>query len=54
MRLLTDSSISSDGQQVTLEFFTFDGHTLAIVPVPHSAVRPIMGSREITSARVIG
>jgi Domain of unknown function (DUF4926) len=45
--------ITSDGQQVTLEFFAFDGHTIAVVPMPMTSIRPIIGSREIASARLI-
>jgi hypothetical protein len=44
--------ITSNGRQVTLEFFNFDGETIAVVPVSVAQVRQI-GSREITHARVI-
>jgi hypothetical protein len=51
--IATVVDVTIDGQEVTLEFFTFDGHTLVVVPVPISSVRPIIGSHEIASARVI-
>ena len=44
--------ITPNGKQYTLEFFNFDGETVAVVPVLPSQVRQI-GSREITHARVI-
>ena len=44
--------ITPNGRQYTLEFFNFDGDTVAVVPVAPSQVRRI-GSREITHARVI-
>lgn len=44
--------ITPNGRQVTLEFFNFNGETIAVVPVSASQVRPI-GSREIAHARVI-
>ncbi len=44
--------ITPNGKQYTLEFFNFDGDTIAVVPVAPSQVRPI-GSKEITHARVM-
>ncbi|MFN8448988.1 MAG: DUF4926 domain-containing protein [Anaerolineae bacterium] len=44
--------ITPNGKQVTLEFFNFDGETIAVVPVSASQVRRI-GSREVAHARVI-
>jgi hypothetical protein len=44
--------ITPNGRQYTLEFFTFDGETIAVVPVAASQVRQI-SSREIANARVI-
>ena len=44
--------ITPNGKQVTLEFFNFDGETIAVVPVSASQVRQI-GSREVAHARVI-
>ena len=44
--------ITSDGQEVTIEFFTLDGETYAVVPVLVSQVRRV-GSREIAHARVV-
>ena len=44
--------ITSDGQEVTTEFFTLDGETIAIVPVAVSQVKRV-GGREIAHARVI-
>lgn len=42
--------ITSDGAEYTIEFFTLDGQTFAVVPVLPSQVRPI-GSGEIAHAR---
>jgi len=44
--------ITSDGQEVTIEFFTLDGETIAVVPVTASQIKRV-GSREIAHARVI-
>jgi hypothetical protein len=44
--------VTPNGNQLTLEFFNFDGETIAVVPVAASQVRRI-GSREIAHARVI-
>jgi hypothetical protein len=44
--------ITANGKQYTLEFFNFDGETVAVVPVEASHVRAI-GGREITHARVM-
>ncbi len=44
--------IDKTGQQVTLEFFALDGKTIAVVPVPIDAVRPV-SSKEIAHARPI-
>jgi len=42
--------ISSDGAEYTIEFFTLDGETYAVVPVMVSQIRRV-GSREIANAR---
>jgi Domain of unknown function (DUF4926) len=44
--------ITSDGQEYTIEFFTLDGETFALVPVHVSQIRRV-GSREIAHARVV-
>jgi hypothetical protein len=44
--------ITPNGKQVTLEFFNFDGETIAVIPVADSHVRRI-GSREVAHARVL-
>lgn len=44
--------ITPNGQQYTLEFFSFDGATLAVVPVAPTQVRSV-GEREVTHARVL-
>jgi hypothetical protein len=44
--------ITPNGKQYTLEFFNFDGDTVAVVPVMPSQIRAI-GSREITHTRVM-
>jgi len=44
--------VTQNGKQYTLEFFNFDGATIAVVPVNSTQVRRI-GSREIAHARVI-
>ena len=44
--------ITSDGQEVTIEFFTLDGETIAVVPVSVDQIKRV-GSREIAHARVI-
>lgn len=44
--------VTPNGKQYTLEFFNFDGETIAVVPVAASQVRRI-GNREIAHARVI-
>ncbi len=44
--------VTPNGKQYTLEFFNFDGETIAVVPVSVRQVRRI-GSREVTHARVI-
>ena len=44
--------ITPNGKQYTLEFFNFDGETVAVVPVSASNVRRI-GSKEVTHARVM-
>lgn len=44
--------ITPNGKQYTLEFFNFDGETVAVVPVPALNVRRI-GSKEVTHARVM-
>jgi hypothetical protein len=44
--------VTPNGKQVTLEFFNFDGETIAVVPVAASNVRRV-GSNEVTHARVM-
>jgi hypothetical protein len=44
--------ITSDGQEYTIEFFTLDGETFAVVPVVPSQIRRV-GNREIAHARVM-
>ena len=44
--------ITPNGKQYTLEFFNFDGETVAVVPVSASNVRRF-GSKEVTHARVM-
>ena len=44
--------ITSDGQEFTIEFFTLDGETFAVVPVLASQIRRV-GSREIANARLV-
>ena len=44
--------ITGDAQEYTLEFFTLDGATYAVVPVPVSQIRRA-GSREIAHARAV-
>ena len=44
--------ITSDGQEYTIEFFTLDGETYAVVPVLVSQIRRV-GSREIAHARAV-
>ena len=42
--------ITPNGKQYTLEFFNFNGDTVAVVPVSPSQVRTL-SNREITHAR---
>ncbi len=44
--------ITANGKQCTLEFFNFDGDTVAVVPVSPEQVRRI-NSNEVTHARVM-
>jgi hypothetical protein len=44
--------ITSDGEEYTIEFFTLDGETYAVVPVLVSQSRRV-GRREIAHARVV-
>ncbi len=44
--------ITSDGQEYTIEFFTLDGETFAVVPVLLSQIRRV-GHREIAHARLV-
>ncbi len=44
--------ITSDGQEFTVEFFTLDGETFAVIPVLAAQVRRV-GSREIAHARFV-
>jgi hypothetical protein len=42
--------ITPNGRQMTLEFFNFEGDTIAVVPAAPSQVRPV-GSMEVMHAR---
>lgn len=44
--------VTPNGNQLTLEFFSFSGQTIAVVPVSASQVREI-GSREIAHVRLL-
>lgn len=44
--------ITSDGHEITIEFFTLDGETYAVVPVTPEQVRQV-GANEIAHARVV-
>ena len=44
--------ITPNGEQYTVEFFTLDGETFAVVPLSPSQIRRV-GSREIAHARVM-
>jgi Domain of unknown function (DUF4926) len=44
--------VTFDGEEYTIEFFTLDGETFAVVPVSPSQIRRV-GSGEIASARVM-
>ena len=44
--------ITGDGAEFTVEFFTLDGETFAVVPVLVSQIRRV-GSREIAHARLV-
>lgn len=44
--------ITSDGEEYTVEFFTLDGSTFAVVPLSNDQIRRV-GSREIAHARVV-
>jgi hypothetical protein len=44
--------ITSNRKQYTLEFLTFEGETIAVVPVTPSQVRRI-GNREIAHVRML-
>ncbi len=44
--------ITSDGQEYTIESFTLNGKTYAVVPVLTSQIRRV-GSREIAHARAV-
>jgi hypothetical protein len=44
--------ITSDDLEYTIEFFTLDGETFAVVPVQASQIRRV-GSREIAHARMM-
>lgn len=44
--------ITSDGQEYTIEFFTLDGETYAVVPMLASQIRRV-GSQEIAHARAV-
>ena len=50
--MATVVDITPNGKQYTLEFFNFDGDTIAVVPVSPSQVWQI-GSKEITHTRVM-
>lgn len=44
--------ITPNGKQVTLEFFNFDGDTVAVVPVSRESVRPLLAG-EVMHARAL-
>jgi len=44
--------ITSDGEEYTLEFFTLDGETYAVVPVMREHIRQI-GQGEVAHARPV-
>lgn len=44
--------VTPNGRQFTLEFFNYNGDTLAVVPVAPSQVRPLH-DQEVMSARVL-
>ncbi|MBL8161216.1 MAG: DUF4926 domain-containing protein [Anaerolineae bacterium] len=44
--------ITEDGEEYTIEFFTLDGETFAVVPVSATQIRRV-GSREIAHARMM-
>ncbi|MDX2078416.1 MAG: DUF4926 domain-containing protein [bacterium] len=44
--------ITSDGEEYTLEFFTLDGETYAVVPVLYSQIRRV-GHGELAHARPV-
>ena len=44
--------ITSDGTEYTIEFFTLDGETFAVVPVSVEQIRRV-GGHEIANARVM-
>ena len=44
--------ITSDGEEYTIEFFTLDGETFAVLPISVSHIRRV-GSGEIAHARVV-
>ncbi|MCI0714153.1 MAG: DUF4926 domain-containing protein [Chloroflexi bacterium] len=44
--------ITSDEHEYTIEFFTLDGQTYAVVPVSATQIRRV-GSREIAHARPV-
>jgi hypothetical protein len=44
--------ITSDGVEYTIEFFTLDGETFAVVPIAASQIRRV-GSHEIAHARPV-
>ncbi|MCC6801840.1 MAG: DUF4926 domain-containing protein [Anaerolineae bacterium] len=44
--------ITGDGHEVTVEFFTLDGETFAVIPVLASQICRT-GSREIAHARLV-
>ncbi|MCU0481606.1 MAG: DUF4926 domain-containing protein [Anaerolineae bacterium] len=44
--------ITSDGAEYTLEFFTLNGETYAVVPVLHTHIRRI-GQGEVAHARPV-
>jgi hypothetical protein len=45
--------ITSDGAEYTIEFFTLDGETYAVLPVLAEHIRPV-GRNEIANARLVG
>jgi hypothetical protein len=50
--MATVVDVTPDGEEYTLEFFTLDGETFAVIPVLPHQVRAV-GSHEIANARAL-